>query len=828
MTRSGTCGTYSVSAWRGEGSQCSYAHDQFVSCDADCVGAWSRQTKEWTSNPPLEMGCGEYSVLIWNGNGAACEFSHGDTRECDLACNADFPSTTIDHLQNGAIVPCGNYTISQSRGINNACPYLHNRQLPCDMACAYDWNNRTLQRATAGTPFEIGCGTYVITDHLGNAQCDPPPGDIQEGDTRPCDVDCVGDWSEVGYDLSAGKNINEDGSTDKGEFIGCGMFTITEWSGSGLACTNDNIPLGNCEGGCTSNMQKSCVVDCVGSFDATSVDRKEGGSVNIDCGTYNVAKWQNAIDCHPTANPSGCAQQCSNIHGDTIGCEVPCTGAWSGNSLNRKEGQEVDEYCGTYSVSAWTSSSPSGQCTSSIKTDGTGTIAPVNHGDTKPCNEDCEGFWPSTTYEKKGAGGLTIDNNDIINCGTYSVTTWRGTGAVCTDSVDSRVLNHGDTEECKIDCVGSFDSTSEVKIGPASTWFNDPCGTYSVTAWRGDGTEATCQFNHLYQKPCDINCVGSWSSQTTNKKGASTSWGTQPCGNYIVTAWRGVGSACVSAHGDTLPCNTNCVGDFDSTVMNYKINQIQKCGTYIVTEWLDDGTSQSVACVYLGQSISHGFFDQCEVDCTGAYPSTTLNNINGQTEECGNYIISEFREGGTACPPNLPCNVDCTGNPSGGKMLWANGTEEGCGGVIPTNWKGSGKSCQGQYVACECFGSWSSKDTGWWHPELIEECGTYSVNRIVTNGVDTKPCRFQDGQQRQCLHHTPTSDEKAVQIGIVLGVLAAIFAGIWCLLSRKKQKYVLHKGKHYEKEEFERAKILGTLPGTKKKKIGNKKYSLLA
>ena len=44
---------------------------------------------------------------------------------------------------------------------------------------------------------------------------------------------------------------------------------------------------------------------------------------------------------------------------------------------------------------------------------------------------------------------------------------------------------------------------------------------------------------------------------------------------------------------------------------------------------------------------------------------------------------------------------------------------------------------------------------------------------------------------------------------------------------KKKSAYVKHNGQFYEREEYERQKILGTLPGTKKKKIGKKKYSLL-
>ena len=83
-------------------------------------------------------------------------------------------------------------------------------------------------------------------------------------------------------------------------------------------------------------------------------------------------------------------------------------------------------------------------------------------------------------------------------------------------------------------------------------------------------------------------------------------------------------------------------------------------------------------------------------------------------------------------------------------------------------------------------------------------------------------CEIQK-KQKYVLHNGKHYEKEEYERAKILGTLDESVP----VRKEKKSAYVKHNGQFYEREEYERQKILGTLPGEKKKKIGNKKYSYL-
>jgi hypothetical protein len=513
--------TYSVTGAAANGGAACEAADGDIRtqpcntqpCPGECVGSWG----PW-DNCSASCGGGTqtstYSVSLASTNGgAACEAADGDTRT--QSCNTQAcPTDCVGSWGpwGACNVSCGNGTETSTYSVTvaaanggMACEAADSdtRTQPCSMpACPSDcvgswgpWGNCS---ASCGGGTQMATFSVSSAAANGGAACEATDGDTrtQSCNTQACPVDCVGSWGAWG-------NCS----------VSCGCGTQSSTYAVTAAATNGGAACAAADGDTRTQScnTQSCPVDCVGSWGAYGdCSDSCGGGLQESTYSMSVAAAHGGAACE-AADGDTRNQACN-----TQPCPVDCVGSWGpwGNcSVACHGGTQTS----IYSVSQAAANG--------------GADCEAAHGDnrTQPCNMqpcpvDYVGSWGPWSSCSVSCGGGTKTS-------TYAVSSAATNGGAACAAADGDTRTQAcNTQECPVDCVGSWGPWGSCS---ASCGSGLETSTYSVTAPAAHGgtaceaADGDTRTQPCSTQPCPGDCVGSWGP-----------WGncSAPCGGGTQTA----------------------------------------------------------------------------------------------------------------------------------------------------------------------------------------------------------------------------------------------------------------------------------------------------
>ena len=739
-TRQRTFGVSRAAAHGGE--QCAYTAGESgsescntnVDCPVDCVGEWG----SWSN-------------------------------ACSVSCGGGFDTRTFAVQTEAAFggVECANDDDETSTQVCST--------QDCPVDCEGDWDEEWSECSlTCGSGLQFK--TYHVTQEAlyGGATCPASDGAERQQtcNAQECPVDCVGEWSSWGSC-----------STTCGEGEVARSFAVSQpaaYGGEVCEVGAGDTDVKSC------NTDVDCPVDCVGGWGSWSAE------CSLSCGGGNqVRTFSITVDAMfggepcPEANGAEDSSQSCN----TQECPEDCEGSWG-------EWSECSETCGEMGeqVRSFTITSEAayggavcGGSNSPLTNDSTETR------DCSPtpiaCPEDCEGSWDEWSTCTKTCGVGTTSR-------TFTVSDAAANGGASCDHQNGHVSEVScSTEDCPVDCVGSWSAWSECDTTCGET--GESHRTFVVTTLPTNGGQTCVERANAVETQecntavaCPVDCVGGWSSWSVVC--------TQSCGGGVLTRTFAEASPAQSGGVDcpaeqsetaTVPCQTqecpvDCEGSWDGW---------GSCSATCGGGMQSQTYRVSVAAEFGGQSCPRADgavasqnceTQACPVDCVGEW-----NSWGSCSHSCGadgtrqrTFGVSQVAAHGgeqcaytagesdsESCNTNVDCPVDCVGEWGS----WSNACSVSCGGGFDTRTfavqteaafggvecandddETSTQDCSTQECPVDCEGAW---DQEW--SSCSESCGsglqykTYHVSQEALFGGAECPADDEETVQQQCNTH---------------------------------------------------------------------------